>query len=282
MPSFRVNFFFSEFKQGWVESWYLDGTSLGAIEAQADLLAPLLVAPRTIHCSLDAFRIIQVDPPLPRKGLLDGFNEVGSRPDGVLLGSEAEDVTQTCAFFTAHCNDNTTRVVMLRGLADTDVIRGGAFGGGTPSPPVAGLFATLAAGLSLGRWEMRHYPVPPVGTPVTMIDADPANPQFTRITCAVAPGYAVGDKVHFTGVPLPTVPWLKGQWIVKAVVGATFSISYLYPLALPTHPTKMESFETTYVYTTFSAWTFRDFRSRKTGRPTGLTRGRATGIRFRR
>jgi hypothetical protein len=282
MPTFRVNFFFSEFKQGWVETWYIDQASLAAATVKGNLLAPILTGPRTIHTNCDAMRIIQVNPPVPRRGALVAINQTGSRPDGVPLFSEAEDVVQTCAFMQAQFLDGSKRTAMLRGLADTDVVRDPGTGRSLPTVALNGLLNVLQAQLSADNWELRRYASAIVGTVVNKIDADPVNSQFTRLTGPGSPAYNVGDPIHFTGVPLPQVPWLKGQWQVKATTLTSVSIAYVYPLGAPVLPLRMFQWPSQYTYVPFNGWTFRDFRTRKTGRPTGLTRGRSSGVSFRR
>lgn len=284
MATFRANFFFSQFKQGWTENWYIDKTSIGGAVASSQTLAPILISPRTVHTTLDAVRVVQVNPPLPRKGVLTPLNLVGSRQDTIFgtTPNEAEDVAATCAFMAASFFDGSKRSVMLRGLADNDVARDPLTGRGTPSGPLNTLLNVLSGQLFLDAWEMRHYSPVDVPFQVFKVDADPANPQYTRITGPGVPPYAIGDTIHFTGVPLPTLPWLKGQWIVKAGSANSLSIAYVYPLGAPTTPLRMFAYESIYVYTPYVSWTFRDFRTRKTGRPTVLTRGRSAGVSFRR
>jgi hypothetical protein len=284
MATFRVNFFFSQFKQGWTENWYIDQNTMSLAVAQASTLAPYLVAPRSIHTVLDSARVVQVNPPLPRKGTLVPLGLAGTRPDVLITlnPNEQEDIVQTCAFMAAVFNDGAKRSVMLRGLSDNDVTRDALSGKGTPSPPLVNTLNTLSSALAFNNWEMRHYSPVDVPFSVYKVDADPANAQFTRITGPGIPPFASLDTIHFTGVPLPTLPWLKGQWVVKAGTATSLSIGFVYPLGAPVLPLRMFAYESIYVYTNFVSWVFRDFRSRKTGRPTVLTRGRSAGVSYRR
>jgi hypothetical protein len=282
MPAFRATYFYNQFNQGWTETWYLTEANITNAVTAADQLCVNLVAPRSQHTILLGYRISQVDPPLPRKGVHVSRNLPGSRPDPV-VGVENEDLVSVAALFSAFFIDLSHRVVMLRGLADPDTGRNPVTGVGQLAPACLALFNLLEAQLAAQTAQIRRYSNAPTdGVAVTKVQADPANGQFTQLIGPGTPPFNVGDTVHFTGVPRKDLPWLKGQWTVKASALGQMSIAYPFPNLSPILPVKLFAWPSKYVYSSFNTWNFEDLRKRSTGRPTNLVRGRASGIRFRR
>lgn len=275
MASFRVNFFFRQFKQGWTETWYWTGTDLASAGAAAQAAVIHIMAPRSTDTVLDAFKVVQVDPPIPRVSLRIPSGQTGSRAFG------GEDVVTSSALMTANFNDNTQKPYLVRGLADGDVLRDPVTGAPTPTPNLIVTLADMATGLRAGGFTGRRQSAAFPLQIVVQLGPN-ANFGFTDINVIGLVGISLFDIVHFRGVPLVQVPWLRGNWTVWGLTATTISIQYPWKLATVIHPSSMLVQKVGYTYPGFLGWAFQDFRSRKTGRPTSLTRGRSRGITFRR
>jgi hypothetical protein len=105
---------------------------------------------------------------------------------------------------------------------------------------------------------------------LTLVETGPALP-------------SVGDCVTFQRVPLAKFPWLKGNWVVRQVVGNGFLIPYVFPpFPAPQVLVNTTWKKVSYGYSPITDWLLdNDLRTRKTGRPVCPTRGRSRGIRFR-
>jgi hypothetical protein len=191
---------------------------------------------------------------------------------------------------TARFIDGSKRVVMLRGLEDGDVQRDPFTGEGRPSAPLRSLLLDLGLALQQQGASIRRYVRPAVGFPVASIAPDTTNPSMTRLQAAnvvVVP--PPGTYYRFNGVPKKDLPWLKGTWLPLKVDTAGLTLGYTVPSGLLVVPSRMWAYQVSYVYSALAPYVtgqptfqFRDFRTRDTGRPIGVPRGRAVGIRFRR
>lgn len=281
----RVTFFFSQFKQGWSETWYIDKSTveLGIIAAQQ--LGQGLVANRASTVLLDACRTVEVDAFVaPRRSLSKSLNLPGLRvPVGnkLIAGFDAMDVTATSELMECEFNTGPTKALLIRGLLDGDTVRDPVTGAPLPSPGLNAGNNIMQAALLNGPWLQRRVISTTLKVPTLQIREDPTNPDLTQIVCAADPVVDVGDIVKFFKVPLKQVPWLKGTWRVIVDDAPNFSIAYKFPLAAPVSFVGGFVQEVLYQYVTFRGWDLRDFRTRQTGRPTSVTRGRSRGIRFR-
>src|SRR6516162_7188728 len=96
---FKAQFFFNQFNQGWVETWYISTTSIDAATKLATNIASNLVDIRADTCSIIGFRLVTVDATTPKQTIRIAVSIPGDRltiGQGKLTGSENEDVTQTC------------------------------------------------------------------------------------------------------------------------------------------------------------------------------------------
>lgn len=279
MAFYKGTFFFREFAQGWTETYFKQGSSIDGVLAAFNDLVNGLIAIRADQVNLDSVRISQDQPFAPRVARLVRINLSGARP--VSMGAEAEDVAQTCEMLNVTAADGVIRAHMLRGLFDPDVQRDPIRGSAQPSAALVFANTYLRGKLLTNQICVRHYD--PTSPKIFVFAVGSATvPGFTSITLPAGHGFSLGDRVRFLGVPLPKVPWLKGIWSVVGV-GATFiNIAYNYPLPAPLIPTSMFAVPVVFTYPTITDLSFIDFRSRKTGRPTSLTRGRSRGIPFRR
>jgi len=285
MPTYRATFFFSQFKQGWTETWFVDAFTIAQAKVKVTTLAPLLAASRASTVLLDSCRLTQVVPPPPPPSSLPvPLNINGGRVvagNKLLAGADFMDVTATAELMRANFDDGSTKALLLRGLLDSDTVRDPVTGAPFPGAPLVAANANLAAQLVLDGWKGRRTDKTQIKNPTLAIQADPGNASLTQITLPGANINVVGDRVHFFKVPLNRVPWLKGIWTVRAIGANSLSIGYPYPLAAPTPYANGFVQDIVYAYPLFQFWALEDFRTRQTGRPTLVTRGRSRGIRFR-
>lgn len=280
MATFRADFFFREFNQGWTETWYKSGSG---IETVADLAVVLmqenLLEPRVSTVVSQGIRVVQVDPPVPRITAVRPAPGFGDRPQ-VAFALENADVVQTAILLRYRTSDGGHKSQLVRGLLDTDVIRT-AMGASAPSAQLRTALNVMFAGIKDTSWLVRRLVTTLPPTVITLAEAHPTVPAWTRITASAAFGLAAGDTVVFYKIPLRDLPWLKGKWVVTEVAGATFSIGYTWPRAGSYSFSRSSVRKVTYTYLDCTDMTVLDFRIRKTGKGLVPTRGRSRGVRFR-
>lgn len=285
---FSLLFEYSLFKNGWNELWHVDTTDL---TSAAQIGANMVNVARNIRAYetlLEAIRISQFQPgvtgPVSR---LIGVGQRGTRPQSAPeqyspIGTEAEDLVQTAADMLTSYMNNAQAVRKIRGLFDGDVTRDTSTGSGFPSAALRSAldqYVSYAAGASLGSLSF----VPGGRDAIDFIEKSPNNPNNTFFSVPqLAGGLSVGDKVRFGRVPKTSFPWLKGVWTVAAAGITNFEIAFPYPYALPFATPGMYVAHVVYRVNPVLGWKFLEFGSRKTGRPTRLTRGRSSGVKYRR
>jgi len=283
MAVFKGTFFLRQYKQGWTENWYVTTNDADTATDRFSLLGQPLMKPRAYTTVLDGARIIQVDPPNPRVSRRIAGGLTGTRGAGTsATARDQADVANTAALMAGGFGEVLFRPNLIRGLWDADVGRLKDSGIGNPSPGLLSALKNLADSLVSLNAQGQKISTLAKRVNVTEINDDPALPGFTRL---IGPGIAdfpVDSRVKFTGVPTKNVPWLKGLWRVVAAAAGSITIGYNYDREVGTFPGKMKAVQALYTYPSFTGWTFLDFRTRKTGRPFGLTRGRSRGIPFRR
>jgi hypothetical protein len=291
MPFFRCNFFFNSFRQGWTEQWYVSGSSLDSAAAAFSALSPAIIDFRSTDTTLTVGRVVQVPDyvsgvpnVLPRISRTIIFNRSGARGPVTGPPQQGQDIVSTAAMMTAQFNDGTSRPLMIRGLEDSDTVINAITGVPQPDPSLVGGLVNYQGALITNLVVERRFD-PTIATYQVMeVSKDPTQSGVTQFTMLQVPQvtFPLRTVVRFTGVPKTKLPWLKGIWPIVSSAPNTFDIAYGFNLASPVFPSAMKVQVVGYTYPAFLAWTFRDFRTRQTGRPIGLTRGRAPGIPFRR
>jgi len=281
MPAatYRAQFIFNQVKNGWTETWYLQGSDFTDATTKALRIAAALAVCRSIHTTLETVRVTQVDPQLLRISTLTTVNYAGLQPDSA---AEAEDVVSTSAFNQGGFFDQSKRSVFLRGLSDLSVARDPNTGESKPLPAfLAALTAMKGVLISIPVLMRRQNTGNPL-LQITKVQVDPVVNTWTQLVGPAQAFPAIGDTVKFTGYQSKILPWLKGNWIVQDRSGTSLTIAYPYNYATPFLPAKMRAEKVTYIYPALTTLVFSEFRERKTGRPINLTRGRSSGIHWRR
>lgn len=284
MAIFKTNFFFRQNARGWTESVILEGSSIATILPRVGDLAAALAAPRDLSTTLTDARITQVDSPPPRPSQLKNFNLAGSQGTTATTAVEHADNVTNALFLRLTYSDGSSNPYMLRGMYDADLKRD-LEGNALLTASLQGKLATLAtvflnAGANaIGR--LRYHDNP--HNPITGL-ARAVGQKGVKVTFAAAPGFSTGDLIRFKGLlPRKDFPWGKGLFRVIATAVAT---EYMIGVALdsdpPVPPALAVGIKVTYDVPTFVAFDIVDIRTRDTGRPTGVSRGRSSGIHWRR
>lgn len=183
-----------------------------------------------------------------------------------------------------------SRGILWRGMADTDVERDVDSGAPIFDPALITLTNALSAQLSADNWGFCVNDPTNAIFPVINFAPDLTLPGRWRVsTNALSTLPTVGQPVVFRGVPRAQVPWLTGKFLVRDnMSGPPQSFAIDLPAGVqPAYSGAVDVSRLTYqqfapavskVTTLFPA----DWRTRKTGRPITLTRGRARGLRYRR
>jgi len=249
----KCTLFFQVGIQGWSETWFLDGNSLGTAQTAIGALGAARLAMCPASVQISATRISIVDQPAV-------FRVAGRIGNGTY--TTTRDITNMAVFWTAVADDYTRRTVLTRGTPD-DCVVSGLY---QPTPAFAAAAVGWASTLSSQGFSIRAidraqpiYNIASVGATgiMTMFDANilVANDvvkffrSHTDSGKSILKKYRVGAKLTATTYQL--LAWPDG--LIATNVKAR-KIGYV--LSRPTT-----------IYPRFAS-------SRKTGRPFGLRAGR--------
>lgn len=283
MAQFKVVMFFQEFRQGWSEVWYFDQATI--TDVRSKMQGVILGRQGVLDGDgvILAMRVSQLTGGPPLLTSLVAINLAGVRGDPTLgPPNSGPDVTPTACLMNVQTAAGKNRSLLIRGLSDDDVLRDDSTGQSAPHPGLSAALAVYRDTLIAAGASIRYQDQAQTKFGVIQVREFGADPTLTEIVTGVAPSVVAGDKVRFFRVPKPTLPWLKGVWTVVSTSAVGFTIEYVYPLKNDTPTPEMKYQKVAYLTSPVSAMQFREFRSRKTGRPFDLTRGRAVGIKFRR
>lgn len=279
MAVFKGVYFFSQFKQGWTETYFKEGASLAEVQIPFVKLGNYITLMRAVQTTCDAVRMTLDQPPGSRVSKLVPIGIPGSRVPGG--GTEAEDIVGASELVRIGAVDGSSQPHMIRGLLDTDVVRRSTDGLAQPSGQLVTANNFFFSALQTLQFAVRRYDRTQPRIFVTAVGATTV-PGFTSIGVSAGHPFTIGMTVRFNGVPLTKLPWLKGLWTVVGVGPTYFNIGFNYPLAAPLTPSQMYAIPVVYTYPLIASLDFLDFRTRKTGRPTAVSRGRSRGVPFRR
>ncbi len=283
---FRGQIFLNQYSNGWVHTWYFQGASIIAVFNRVDSIVKALMGCCHVSTSVLGTRIVAVDPKEPRQASHDPyqttFGKRGQTGDNKLTLLEAEDVVQTTALLNVDFTNGNQKTVGIRGLYDPDVVRSSNTGRPLPSDGLLKALKLYSQALTNNQAMGRYVDRSQTRYDVSSVSTDPNNPGLTRIQTSASNFLAIGDTVRFHKIPLARLPWLKGTWPIFAVTPPYLEIRYPANLAQPIYTAGADVQKVAYLYSTVSLANFFDFRTRKTGRPTSATRGRSSGVHYRR
>lgn len=281
-------FSFEEGKQGWLESWSMEASSPGVVLPKAKNLAYALVQLRSTFTTITSVRVTTKALPATRLGAHASVRYVGTRPGFSTV--EGPDPAPVAAQIGCQLAAGQFRSVLWRGLADSDVIRDPTTGYPTPPQDFITGIQDFVSVLVLDNWGIAQQLSTNNYVKVLDMAADPIHTgEYTIFNQNAADVPAPGAFVHFKGFKREQLPWLKGNFLaVRQVVGQTPQFNIQLPESV--QPAISGGINVQSMYFQVKGWSanpvismgFQDYRSRKTGRPTALTRGRSRGLHYRR
>lgn len=281
MAKYLYTHFFRLGGQGWTESYNFDADGFDDAVLKSDPLDAASRGIRTNSCLMEAVRIVQL-PPDPHITRLIGINKPGMRTSGG-VGTESMDVASTAAMMRGVYSDGSARVHMLRGLLDLDVVRETGTGLSIPAPGlVSGLKVLASRMASLGVQKVKYDRLKlPFAVSEIVPHATIAG-HFLAIVPAMGGAIPAGKDVFFRAAPRKKLPWIKGFWLVLNATTTSLEFAAAVPLSGAVATPGMYVREYAPLYRVFRKWSFGEFRSRQTGRPTQGSRGKSSGIHWRR
>jgi hypothetical protein len=200
------------------------------------------------------------------------------------------DVTAVCAQIRLGFEGGGSRIVNVRALGDVETIRNQNFidnPSGVLRDAINNYLSAVTPdflGQKLVDSSENGFP----WIPVASLEAHPTNSSWTRVNVLNnAQINAANQLVYFSGVDRAVFPGLRGQFrVVEPPTATTFTIPYRYREAVAlTTVRNMNVRRAVYTYPALVGRNFDDtfvrLTTRKTGRPFGLLRGRASGLRLR-
>jgi hypothetical protein len=294
MPDYKITFVYEQGKSGFTEVFYRSATT--PQEAANTISASRISSFLGIRIGGTILRAIKATEVSGlRKSYIRTMNM--QFPAGALISSGAftqtvatPDVTAVCAQLRFGFNGGGSRIVNVRALGDVDTLRSVTFND-VPSSRLQQLISDYAAAVVVDFKGQRLVDAGVAGfpwIPAASIAAHPTNPAWSRITVGSQTQFsAIGDLLYFRGVDRAIFPGLRGVFrLVSVPTSTTLDIGYKYREAVSsTGFTDTQVRKAAYTYPALIgagyADTFVALTTRKTGRPIGLRRGRAVGLRLR-
>lgn len=271
---------FTQFSQGWTESWYHSGPSLSASAALWTNPAVLATIARWRGKGviLSAMRFIDVVN--PRASIVRSLNY---ESDPATTGGP--DLTGATAQLNFGTATGKRRIMSVRGMQDNDIRRDAGSGAANPSAALLAALQEYIRQIVLVQFDyIRNLTSTDIIPWVNVVSFQPVagNAGNTTVTTQAAHGLAEGDLVYFRRVQLNIFPGLRGNFRVVSVTNATqFVIAYRMPTGGLFAPVGTQTRKALYLYDAINAGSFKGFTVRKTGRPFFLTRGRSRGAHLR-
>ncbi len=288
MASLKVVLFYQQAARGWTETYYATGTS-PQTWAQANInnstMAPF-VQMRANDVFLSEVRVSQIGSPRVTYSVpfyLASSNAYGADADDWVQDTYGED-----ALLLVRSGAGVPRHIWLRGLPNILIVYSPT---GIPQPPgtlISYIGQLQSQILQLGLYINNvSVPIPTSASwaPVQSVAAAPTvgTPMAVLTTINQPLGVTAGSQVYFQGVPRELLHGFPRIATVSAIIqnGTVWDtyVSYLYRGATSvTYPPKMKFTSLVYVPNAITSLAFETYGTRKTGRPTGLPRGRAPAV----
>jgi hypothetical protein len=204
------------------------------------------------------------------------------------ITSFAQDTYGEDALVLLRSANNIPRHVWLRGLPNIFIVYSQETGIPTPPASLISSIAQYAAMLQTMGLCIQNAVVPTpssgVWYPVTSVTGSGGTLNTTSVITyanlpTLSPPY---PPMYFQGVPrnlLPGFPRIITPSASITLPAPTQNVPYLYRGATEvTYPPKMKGTPLSYTYPSITSAAFETYGTRKTGRPTGLPRGRASVV----
>lgn len=279
MP-WKLSFLFVAGQTGWSESYYRDrATPQTATTFTADFWNAFFI-PRGDSVVCRAIRVS--DPDVPRSGTLIVVDK--RRTTVGLLANAGDEPVQVAAQLAATTALPSRRTILVRGLRDLAYIRDSS-GVYNPNETTKAWFNAFAIAIRNAELQLRHlepHPAPNPDKPVVSLQSDMGG-AATRVFADPLVLPNVGQRVIFHRLPTGLFPGLRGE---VPVIARDAAGSFLLPVRW-TGPTNSVTTPGAvfrvpfYNYGPIISAPLKDIRARRTGRPSDLSRGRRSAVRYR-
>lgn len=285
--SLKVTFFFAQAARGWTQTYYASGSSPSSWAASN--INARSVSPFIDICANDVFltevRVSLVGSPRVTYSVPFNQQSINAYDNATNYN---QDTYGEDALLLLRSAGGIPRHVWIRGLPNVYIVYNVA---GIPQPPAELLQAvsTLqSAILALGlQVQNNTIPTPTSGLwyNVAFVAAGPGGAQpNSYLYCPTIPTFPSPlPPIYFQGIPkndLPGFPRIITPATVTAGTGGfgnNVYVPYRYRGSnTETYPAKMKFALLAYTYNTITSVVFSTYGTRKTGRPTGLPRGRSS------
>jgi len=278
MSRAKVTLFFSNFENGWSETYYCPAGTLTEAFTSATALTQKRLALMGRNSVIDSVRVNDVDT--PRASQLTPVN----LSDGSAYTSSSDAVSNAAMMRLYSTLGNRTRAIYLRGNPDSafDVLNPNNADSQTWKAAFAA-FGNFLKGTGTGNvtpWLIKFAPDASVpGVKKKIISWDAATP--STLTTVVTEAIAATENQFFTVYGMKGLPFPPGKTKIAKVIVPTTSFELVYRT-----PSDFvyESGGTVVLYDA-GYITIGDFAAnvrftgRKTGRPSDVSRGRRPSIR---
>jgi len=281
MAAWKLTVYYEFGKTGWSEVYYKDFAGDPPTTQPSTTFLASLASPRGLGVQLAGTRWTKEggtrQSTLKRRFLRSGRN---------IDPSNISDVPSTAAVLNISGASGSSRHLWLRGAADINV-KMRQDGTSNPTSSLIQGITRIRSGLLTGSYQIkRKTPITTnPWTKVVQLAQGGFNNQFTKVTYAAIPpiGLIAGDRVYFRFLDKCKFPRLTGSHIVE-IGGANEIIineNWEY-LAQVFAPERLQVRKEVFEYQDITDASFAFFRSRESGRPFDLSRGRSSGASCRR
>lgn len=266
MPFYKVSFVFKLADQGWTETYYKQADDAGGCVNLTVGQLTKFVSFRSDLTRLQAIRAIEVGG--VRRGVVRALSWLNPGTLG------AADVTGVTAQMKLSAFSGHNRILSVRGLADSSVLRDGS-GGSTPTAALTNGLTDMMAEVVNQGYRIQFF-TSQTKYSVLSLSPQTGNENITVVTLpAGTPVPAVGEQVRFFGYDRCILHNFNAPFRVLYNSATSFSIGYKWRLKdTSLSPALLQFAKVVYGYDIINQGTFAVFTTRKTGRPFGLSRGR--------
>ncbi len=281
MAAWKLTVYYEFGKTGWSEVYYKDFAGDPPVNIPSTTFLYNLSQPRGLGVQLAGTRWTKEGG--TRQSTLKRRFLVSDVFSGVL---DVGDVPSTSAVLNISGAGGSSRHLWMRGLADI-AVRMRQDGTSNPSANLRNMIVGIKNVLVAGTYQIKRKTSITLNpwTKVLQLAQGGFNNQFTLINYAGIPpiGLIAGDRVYFRFLDKCKFPRLTGSHIVEIPGLNQIVINENWDYDTQTFaPERMQVRKEVFEYQDINDATFAFFRSRESGRPFDLSRGRSSGASCRR
>lgn len=284
----KVVIFYQQGARGWTETYYAPGSTPAAFSQQYinyNSMIPFL-ALRANDVILTEVRVSLVGS--PRVTYSTPFSQESINAQGEDSDAYNQDTYGEDALILVRSAGGLPRHVWIRGLPNIFISYGNS---GDPQPPAELLSNIQAWGSQLVSMGLQiqnlQLPAPTSSSwyNVTYVENGPTGgqPNSVLLCPSIPPLSPPYGPLYFQGVPRNNLPGFP-RIITPGVITAGTPLNSVYVPYLfrgssaQVYPGKMKFTPLIYTYNSITSVAFATYGTRKTGRPTGLPRGRVSVV----